>query len=239
MVNLTPNKIMIATVERNTCVLVIETDEVLASQVSLDLQASGYEAIVVNDADRGIYEARDRHPALIVIDRMLAGESGLNLCDRLRKTGSKEPMLVLMAKDTVDDRIACLESGADDYFLKPYRSEEFLKLVRLYLQEPAATEQLRFGDLAIDLATRRAIRHGRAIDLTMKEFELLKYLMEHPREVLTREQILENVWGYDFMGESNVIEVYIRYLRLKIEDEGQKRLIQTVRGVGYVLREAY
>lgn len=230
---------MVTTIERNTCVLVIETDEVLASQVSLDLQASGYEAIVVHDADRGILEARDRHPALIVVDRMLAGESGLNLCDFLRKTGSKEPMLVLMARDTVDDRVACLESGADDYFLKPYRSEEFLKLVRLYLQEPAITEQLRFGDLAIDLATRRAIRHGRAIDLTMKEFELLKYLMEHPREVLTREQILENVWGYDFMGESNVIEVYIRYLRLKIEDESQKRLIQTVRGVGYVLREAY
>lgn len=230
---------MITTVERNTCVLIIETDEVLAAQVSLDLQASGYEAVVVYDADRGIHEARDRHPALIVVDRMLAGESGLNLCDFLRKTGSKEPMLVLMARDTVDDRVACLESGADDYFLKPYRSEEFLKLVRLYLQEPAATEQLRFGDLAIDLTTRRAIRHGRAIELTMKEFELLKYLMEHPREVLTREQILENVWGYDFMGESNVIEVYIRYLRLKIEDEGQKRLIQTVRGVGYVLREAY
>ncbi|MBW4663368.1 MAG: response regulator transcription factor [Chroococcus sp. CMT-3BRIN-NPC107] len=230
---------MVTTIERNTCVLVIETDEVLASQVTLDLQASGYEAVVVHDADRGILEARDRHPALIVVDRMLAGESGLNLCDFLRKTGAREPMLVLMARDTVDDRVACLESGADDYFLKPYRSEEFLKLVRLYLQEPATTEQLRFGDLAIDLATRRAIRHGRAIDLTMKEFELLKYLMEHPREVLTREQILENVWGYDFMGESNVIEVYIRYLRLKIEDEGQKRLIQTVRGVGYVLREAY
>jgi len=232
-------KIMITTVERNTCVLVIETDEVLAAQVGLDLQSSGYEAVVVHDADRGIHEVRDRHPALIVIDRMLAGASGLNLCDRLRKTGSREPMLVLMARDTVEDRVACLESGADDYFLKPYRSEEFLKLVRIYLQEPAGTEQLRFGDLAIDLATRRAIRHGRAIDLTMKEFELLKYLMEHPREVLTREQILENVWGYDFMGESNVIEVYIRYLRLKIEDEGQKRLIQTVRGVGYVLREAY
>jgi two-component system, OmpR family, response regulator NblR len=230
---------MITTVERNTCVLVIETDEVLAAQVSLDLQASGYEAVVVHNAAAGLHEVRDRHPALIVIDRMLAGESGLNLCDRLRKTGSKEPMLVLMARDTVDDRVACLESGADDYFLKPYRSEEFLKLVCLYLQEPADSEQLRFGELAIDLTTRRAIRHGRAIDLTMKEFELLKYLMEHPREVLTREQILENVWGYDFMGESNVIEVYIRYLRLKIEDEGQKRLIQTVRGVGYVLREAF
>ncbi len=149
------------------------------------------------------------------------------------------PVVVLMARDTVDDRVACLDAGADDYFIKPYRSEEFLKLVRLYLQpDPGGTEQLRFGDLVLDLATRRALRHGRTIDLTMKEFELLKYLMEHPREVLTREQIMENVWGYDFMGESNVIEVYIRYLRLKIEDEGQKRMIQTVRGVGYVLREA-
>jgi OmpR family response regulator NblR len=150
----------------------------------------------------------------------------------------RSPVLVLMARDTVDDRVACLEAGADDYFLKPYRAEDFLSLVRLYLKPDIDTsEQLRFGDLILDLATRRAILHGRAIDLTMKEFELLKYLMEHPREVLTREQILENVWGYDFMGESNVIEVYIRYLRLKIEDEGQKRLIQTVRGVGYVLRE--
>ncbi len=144
-----------------------------------------------------------------------------------------------MARDTVDDRVACLEAGADDYFLKPYRSEDFLNLIRLYLKPDVdTTEQLRFADLVLDIATRRAIYNGRAIDLTMKEFELLKYLMEHPREVLTREQILENVWGYDFMGESNVIEVYIRYLRLKIEDEGQKRLIQTVRGVGYVLRES-
>lgn len=143
-----------------------------------------------------------------------------------------------MARDTVDDRVACLESGADDYFLKPYRTETFLQMVRLYLEpEAGVTEQLRFGELTLDLSNRRAMRGGRLIDLTMKEFELLKYLMMHPREVLTREQILENVWGYDFMGESNVIEVYIRYLRLKIEDEGEKRLIQTVRGVGYVLRE--
>jgi OmpR family response regulator NblR len=144
-----------------------------------------------------------------------------------------------MARDTVDDRVACLEAGADDYVLKPYRSEEFLQLVRLYLQpDTPSTEQLRFGELVLDLASRRAIRNDRYIDLTMKEFELLKFLMEHPREVLTREQILENVWGYDFMGESNVIEVYIRYLRLKIEDESGRRLIQTVRGVGYVLRES-
>lgn len=228
-----------AVIDRNPSVLVVETDESLAAQVSMDLKESGYEPVVAYDAVSGLQFSRDRQPALIVIDRMLAGESGLGLCSHLRSAGTTTPVVMLMARDTVDDRVACLEAGADDYFLKPYRAEEFLKLVRLYLHpDPGSTEQLRFGDLVLDLASRRALRHGRAIDLTMKEFELLKYLMEHPREVLTREQILENVWGYDFMGESNVIEVYIRYLRLKIEDEGQKRLIQTVRGVGYVLREA-
>jgi OmpR family response regulator NblR len=154
-------------------------------------------------------------------------------------SGNRSPILVLMARDTVDDRIACLNAGADDYILKPYRAEDFLKLIRLYLKpDIEATEQLRFGDLVLDIGTRRAIYKNKAIDLTMKEFELLKFLMEHPREVLTRDKILENVWGYNFMGESNVIEVYIRYLRIKIEEEGQKRLIQTVRGVGYVLRDS-
>ncbi|MEH1932939.1 MAG: response regulator transcription factor [Nostoc sp.] len=227
------------TVAQSPCVLVIETDESLANQLSCDLQEAGYESILAHDAASGLQHCRDRQPALIVLDRMLAGESGLSLCKNLRSTGLRSPVLILMARDTVDDRVACLEAGADDYILKPYRSEDFLKLIRLYLKPDVdTTEQLRFGDLILDIATRRAIHNGRTIDLTMKEFELLKFLMEHPREVLTREQILENVWGYDFLGESNVIEVYIRYLRLKIEDEGQKRLIQTVRGVGYVLRES-
>lgn len=221
------------------CVLIVETDQTLAHHVSLDLQESGYDTIVVHDARAGLRQAIEKHPALIVVDRLLDGDSGLTFCHDLRTTGARIPVLLLMARDTVDDRVACIEAGADDYFLKPYRSEEFLKLVRLYLKPDAPSdEQLRFADLVLDLSTRQALRNGRAIDLTMKEFELLKYLMEHPREVLTREQILENVWGYDFVGESNVIEVYIRYLRLKIEDEGEKRLIQTVRGVGYVLRES-
>jgi OmpR family response regulator NblR len=223
----------------NPSVLVIETDDSLAHQLADDLQEAGYDAILAHDVAIGLEYCRDRQPALIVVDRMLAGESGLSFCKNLRSTGIRSPVLILMARDTVDDRVACLEAGADDYILKPYRSEDFLKLIRLYLKPEVDTnEQLRFGDLVLDIATRRAIHNGRAIDLTMKEFELLKFLMEHPREVLTREQILENVWGYDFMGESNVIEVYIRYLRLKIEEEGQKRLIQTVRGVGYVLRES-
>jgi two-component system, OmpR family, response regulator NblR len=227
------------TLDSNPCVLIVETDYALAHHVSSDLQESGYDTIVVHDATTGLRQAAECHPALIVVDRLLTGDSGLTFCTSLRSTGARIPVLLMMARDTVDDRVACLEAGADDYFLKPYRSEEFLKLVKLYLKpDELSHEQLRFGDLVLDLATRQVLRSSRAIDLTMKEFELLKYLMEHPREILTREQILENVWGYDFGGESNVIEVYIRYLRLKIEDEGEKRLIQTVRGVGYVLREA-
>ncbi|MEG5064918.1 response regulator transcription factor [Microcoleus sp. B3-A4] len=227
------------TLDRNPCVLLVETDEVLAGHLSLDLKSSGYEPVVASNTATGQHLAHELQPALIVIDRILGPESGLSLCSHLRSIGNRVPVLLLVGRDTVDDRVACLEAGADDYFLKPYRTEEFLQLVRLYLQpDNTSNEQLRFGDLVLDLASRRALRNGRAIDLTMKEYELLKYLMEHPREVLTREQILENVWGYDFLGESNVIEVYIRYLRLKIEDEGEKRLIQTVRGVGYVMREA-
>ena len=220
-------------------ILLIETDETLAQSVSVDLQESGYETAIAQDAISGLRKISAAQPLLVVVDRMLAGESGIWFCNRLRATGARLPILMLMARDTIEDRVACLEAGADDYFLKPYRSDDFLKLVRLYLKsDENTTEKLRFGDLGLDLVTRRAMRNNRTIDLTMKEFELLKYLMEHPREVLTREQILENVWGYDFVGESNVIEVYVRYLRLKIEDEGEKRLIQTVRGVGYVLREA-
>lgn len=225
--------------DRNPCVLLVESDETLAERLSLDLREAGYCTVVAPDASSGWHQACELQPAMVVVDRALPGESGLKLCTQLRSAGSRVPLLLLMARDTVEDRVACLEAGADDYFLKPYRTEQFLQMVRLYLEpEAGVTEQLRFGDLVLDLTTRRAMRSGRTIDLTMKEFELLKYLMSHPREVLTREQILENVWGYDFMGESNVIEVYIRYLRLKIEDEGEKRLIQTVRGVGYVLREA-
>ncbi|HCQ22192.1 MAG: response regulator transcription factor NblR [Aphanizomenon sp.] len=230
---------MIATHKPAVFVLVIEPDEILANQLAFDLQEAGYDTIVTHDAANGLEYYRNYQPALIVVDRMLVGESGLSLCKNLRMSGNRSPILVLMARDTVDDRIACLNAGADDYILKPYRSEDFLKLIRLYLKADIdATEQLRFGDLVLDIGTRRAIYKSKAIDLTMKEFELLKFLMEHPREVLTRDKILENVWGYNFMGESNIIEVYIRYLRLKIEEEGQKRLIQTVRGVGYVLRDS-
>ncbi|MEM9448270.1 MAG: response regulator transcription factor [Cyanobacteria bacterium P01_E01_bin.6] len=218
-------------------VLLIGSDDVLMKQMELDLKEAGY-GVTASDITLAARQAQATNPALIIVDRLLSGESGLALCRKLRMSGLKTPIVLLMSRDSVDDRVACIESGADDYFLKPYRTDDFLRLVNLYLSpEPSDVAQLRFADLVLDLNNRQAILHNRVIELTMKEFELLRYLMEHPREVMTREQILENVWGYEFMGESNVIEVYVRYLRLKIEGEGNKRLIQTVRGVGYVLRD--
>ena len=204
-----------------------------------DLEETGYSVDIATTGSAGLEQAKQSQPALIVLDRLLGNELGLTVCQNLRSAELCMPILLLMARDTLDDRIACLEAGADDYCLKPYQTDTFVKIVQIYLQPgESTTEQLRFGELTLDLGTRTASRKDRVIDLTMKEFELLRYLMEHPREVLAREQILENVWGYDFMGESNVIEVYIRYLRLKIDSDSEKRLIQTVRGVGYVLRDS-
>lgn len=220
-------------------VLIICSNEELSNRMRHDLGEAGYGVENATTGTAGVEKAQQSQPALIVVDRLLGSESGLAVCQDLRSAELCVPILLLMARDTLEDRIACLEAGADDYCLKPYQTDAFLKSIQIYLQPgEIATEQLRFGELTLDLSTRTASRNNRVIDLTMKEFELLRYLMEHPREVMAREQILENVWGYDFMGESNVIEVYIRYLRLKIDSDNEKRLIQTVRGVGYVLRES-
>jgi two-component system, OmpR family, response regulator NblR len=222
----------------NTPIVLVENDSILAERISFDLTKAGYQVSIADNARIGLEQAKKLHPALIAIDRALPGESALALVPQLRELGIVAPILLLMAHDTVADRIVCLESGADDYFLKPYHAPNFLHTIGLYLHaNVVGGEQLRFGDLALDLVTHRVLRNERAIELTVKEFELLRYLMSHPETELTREQILENVWGYDFLGESNVIEVYVRYLRLKLEKDGGKRLIQTVRGVGYVLRD--
>lgn len=221
---------------RDLYVLVVG-EEFLGQRIVLDLQESGYNSILATDIHIAFKHICDLPPALIIIDRAL--DSALQLCTQVRNVGCTVPLLLLMGRDTVEDRAACLRVGADDYLLKPYGRESFLQLVNFYLQPMTFNgEQLQFADIILDLKLRRAVRNDRIIDLTVKEYDLLKFLMSHPLEVLTREQILENVWGYDFVGESNVIEVYIRYLRLKIEEEGEKRLIQTVRGVGYVLRES-
>lgn len=223
----------------NPYVLLIKTEDIFSQRISSDLQETGYTVVVVNDIQRAWQYCQDQEPAMVIFDRTLTGDTGLLFCRQLRNTGYTNPILMVVDNENVEERVICLEAGADDYLLKPYHTSKFLQLINLYLQpRHKNTEQLRFGDLVLDLTLRKVLRKGKEIDLTVKEFELLKFLMSHPQQVLTRDQILENVWGEDFQGESNVIEVYIRYLRLKIEEEGQKRLIQTVRGVGYVLRES-
>jgi DNA-binding response OmpR family regulator len=221
----------------NSCILIL-ADDVLAQQINFDLQTSGYHPEIESNTKELLPRFKELTPAMVIIDKNWADNSGFLCCRQLRNLGSRVPILIFIEAEVVEERVACLEAGADDYLLKPYHRENLLDLICLYLKtEVNPQEQLRFGDLVLDLTTRQVIKGDRTIDLTMKEFELLKYLMSNPRQVLTRDGILENVWGYDYRGESNVIEVYIRYLRLKLETEGQKRLIQTVRGVGYVLRE--
>jgi two-component system, OmpR family, response regulator NblR len=229
---------MTANIANLNSTILLLTEHTFAQQASLDLQIAGYSSIL-EKVQKGWQKLSLHQPVMVILDRALTGQLGFNFCRQLRNSGTRIPVLMLVEQETVEDRVACLESGADDYLLKPYHREKLLEQINLYLQpEVNIPEQLRFGELILDLSTRQVIRKDRAIDLTMKEFELLKYLMSNPQQVMTREEIIENVWGYDYRGESNVIEVYIRYLRLKIESQNNRRLIQTVRGIGYVLRES-
>ncbi len=221
-------------------ILVVEDEAKLAQFIKLELEYENYQVTVSQDGLDGLANAREHQPDLILLDWMLPGISGVEICHRLRQTGDKVPIILLTAKDEISDRVKGLDAGADDYLVKPFSIEELLARIRANLrrnQEEEAT-LLQFGDLRLDRSSREVSRGTRRIELTAKEFDLLEYLMSHPRQVLTRDQILERVWGYDFMGDSNIIEVYVRYLRIKLEANNESRLIQTVRSVGYVMRES-
>jgi two-component system response regulator MprA len=219
--------------------LVIEDEHRIAQFIERGLIYEGYRVEVTHDGRAGLTAARDNPPDLVILDWMLPGMDGLEVCKRLR-TASNVPILMLTAKDDVSDRVQGLDAGADDYLVKPFSFDELLARIRALLRRSTVSskpESLRFADLTLDTGTRRATRNHRAIDLTAKEYELLELFMRNPRQVLTREMIFDRVWNYDFGGESNIIEVYVRYLRQKTEGEGEPRLLHTVRGVGYVLRE--
>ena len=220
-------------------ILVIEDEVRLARFLELELTSEGYQITVAHEGMDGLTIAREHSFDLLILDWMLPGLSGIEICRRLRSTGNKVPVILLTAKDEVCDRVAGLDAGADDYVVKPFSIEELLARVRAHLRRTAEVDEdiLVFEDLKLNRRTREVFRGEYSIDLTAKEFDLLEYLLTNPRQVFTREQILERVWGYDFMGDSNIIEVYIRYLRLKLEGRGEKRLIHTMRGVGYALRE--
>jgi DNA-binding response OmpR family regulator len=220
-------------------ILVVEDEIQLAKFIELELKYEGHQITVAHDGMAGIAAARELHPDLLILDWMLPGISGIEICRRLRATGDKVPIILLTAKDEVGDRVTGLDAGADDYVVKPFSVEELLARVRAHLRrtQEINPDILTFTDLHLNRSTREVYRGQRLIELTATEFDLLEYLLAHPRQVLPRDRILEQVWGYDFMGDSNIIEVYIRYLRLKLEANHESRLIQTVRGVGYVLRE--
>lgn len=220
-------------------ILVIEDEERIAEFIERGLVFEGYRVDVAHDGQTGLSIARETPPDMAIVDWMLPEMEGIQVCERLR-AATQIPIIMLTAKGEVQDRVRGLDAGADDYLVKPFAFEELLARIRALFRRSTPSsrpEVLTFTDLMLDTGTHRATRGGRIIDLTAKEYELLELFMRHPRQVLTRELIFDRVWSYDFGGESNIIEVYIRYLRQKTEAENEPRLLHTVRGFGYVLRE--
>jgi two-component system response regulator MprA len=222
----------------NERILIIEDDPAILKVLQRGLAYEGYPVDVATDGRTGLNLAHDHHPDLVILDWMLPGMDGLEVCRRLRLQGGL-PILMLTAKDTIQDRVQGLDAGADDYIVKPFNLDELTARIRaLFRRTQTERNQVyQFADLIMDSDSRQVRRGNRLVPLTAKEYELLELFLRHPRQVLTREVIFDRVWGYDFGGESNVLEVYIRYLRQKLEAENESRLIHTVRSVGYVLRE--
>ncbi|MBC3190003.1 response regulator transcription factor [Pseudonocardia sp. C8] len=228
-------------------ILVVDDDKAVRDSLRRSLAFNGYQVDLAEDGQAALDKMLTDRPDALVLDVMMPRLDGLEVCRRLRSAGDELPILVLTARDAVSDRVAGLDAGADDYLPKPFALEELLARLRALLRrrtvEPAAdgdgtSAALTFADLSLDPETREVSRGGRPISLTRTEFSLLELLLAHPRRVLTRAQILEQVWGYDFPTSGNALEVYVGYLRRKTEAEGEPRLIHTVRGVGYVLRES-
>jgi two-component system OmpR family response regulator len=223
---------------RDPRILVVEDEHAIAEFLATELKFEGFDVLVEHDGMRGLMAARQSAPDLIVLDRMLPGLDGVEVCRRLRST-SDVPIIMLTAKGEVPDKVEGLNAGANDYLAKPFHFEELLARIKAQLraQKPEPKTRFALADLSLDTKTREVLRGDRPVELTPREFGLLEYLIRHPRQVLTRSQILESVWGYEFNGDDGVLEVYIRYLRTKLEREGLPRLIHTARGVGYVLKE--
>lgn len=231
-------------------VLVIDDEENIVEFVKLGLRYEGFQVESASDGLQGLAAAQRVNPDIIILDLMMPGIDGLEVCRRLRNNPVTQniPVIMLTAKDEVRDRVLGLEVGADDYLTKPFSFDELLARLRAILRrqsrvrseqsgDPTQGQVLQFGDLHLNMATREVTRANRPVELTATEYNLLHLFMSHPRQVLDRQTILNRVWGYDFLGETNIIEVYVRYLREKIEDTpSSPRLIQTVRGVGYVLK---
>jgi len=219
-------------------ILIVEDDEEILNLLERWLMLKGYDVDTARDGIEGTFMGLEQDYDLIILDLMLPKRDGLDVC-RIIRNEKTVPIIILTARETIPDRVEGLDAGADDYIVKPFDIEELLARVRVVFRrtQNEEIEIIVFSDLRLDTGTHQVFRGEREIELTAKEFELLELFMRNPRQVLTRALIYDRVWGYDFGGESNIIEVYVRYLRQKIEQTGEFHLIHTVRGVGYVLRE--
>ncbi|MBE9912562.1 response regulator transcription factor [Paenibacillus donghaensis] len=222
-------------------VLIIDDDEKIISMLRRGLAFEGYDIITANNGAEGLKSILNNEPDMVILDVMMPQVDGFEVCRRLREGGIHVPVLMLTAKDEIEHRVKGLDLGADDYLVKPFALEELLARVRALLrrkpgQEDAEDHRLTFEDIVLDVDSREVLRGGKRLELTAKEFELLHLFMQNPKRVLSRDLIMDKIWGYDYSGESNVLEVYIAMLRQKTEEHGGKRVIQTIRGAGYILR---
>jgi len=221
-------------------ILVVDYEPAVCEALEVALTLRGYQVIVVDNGEEALRRVGEAHPDAIVLDVLMPGIDGFEVCRRLRASHNRTPILLLTARDEVDDRVTGLDVGADDYLVKPFAREELLARLRALLRRAggdAEARVLRFADLSLDLGSQEACRGDRVIELTRTEFLLLELFLHHPRQVLTRSIIFERVWGFDFGPSSNSLEVFVGFLRKKTEAGGKPRLIHTKRGVGYVLRE--
>jgi two-component system response regulator MprA len=223
-------------------ILVVDDEPSVRDAVERALSLDGYEVHLAENGERALSLVREETPDAVVLDVLMPRVDGIQVCKRIRGEGDRTPILMLTARDSIGDRVSGLDAGADDYLVKPFALDELLARVRALLRRARADADdgpapLEFGDLRLDPAGYEVHRGLRRVELTRTEFRLLELLMRHPRQVLPRSTIFENVWGYDFGVSTNPLEVYISYLRRKLEAGGEPRVVQTVRGVGYVLRE--
>lgn len=224
-------------------ILIVEDERKIARFVELELRHEGYEVDYAGDGQTGLQKILKKDADLVVLDVMLPEMSGIEVCKNAREAGIDTPIIMLTAKDDVMDKVSGLDSGADDYMTKPFAIEELLARIRVALNRKQKTAKekevqiLQYGDLKVDLAKYEVTYGGETITLTKKEFDLLAYLMKHKNQAVSRETLLNEVWDYDYMGETNVVDVYIRYLRQKLDDKYDVKIINTVRGVGYIIKD--
>lgn len=222
-------------------ILIVEDEEKIARVLQLELEYEGYSVTIKHNGTEGLDAAAEGGYSLVLLDVMLPGLSGLEVLRRLRKTDSQTPVILLTARDSIPDKVTGLDIGANDYVTKPFEIEELLARIRAALrQNGTKTEDigtfLTYDDLRVNEKTREVRRGDKEVELTPREFDLLVYMLKHPQQVLTREQILSSVWGYDYIGDTNVVDVYIRYIRKKLDYPYEKKLIHTIRGVGYAIK---